>query len=107
MQEAIQTEIVKLFDNGIIHPISDSQWVSPVHAVPMKSDLIVIENENQELVQMRLPTKIRVCIDYRKLNAATRKTTSLSHLSIKCLNDLLATSITVSWTVTSGTTKSL
>jgi len=32
-----------------------------------------VENENKELIQTRLPTKIRVCIDYRKLNAATRK----------------------------------
>jgi len=33
----------------------------------------VVENENKEVVQTRLPTKIRVCIDYQKLNAATRK----------------------------------
>ena len=30
MQEVIRTEIVKLLDNGIIYPIFDSQWVSPV-----------------------------------------------------------------------------
>jgi len=33
----------------------------------------VVENEQKELVQTRLPTKDRVCIEYRKLNAATRK----------------------------------
>jgi len=33
----------------------------------------VVENENKELVQTRLATKIQVCIDYRKLNTATRK----------------------------------
>ena len=38
-----------------------------------KFNFIIVENENKELVQTRLPTKIRVCIDYRKLNAATRK----------------------------------
>ena len=58
MQEAIQAEIVKLLDNEIIYPIFDSQWVSPVHAVPKKSGFTVVENENQELVQTRLPTKI-------------------------------------------------
>ena len=73
MQEAVHAETVKLLDNGIIYPISDSQWVSPVHAVPTKSGFTVVENENKEFVQTRLPTKIRVCIDYRKLNAATRK----------------------------------
>ena len=58
MQEAVHTEIVKLLDNGIIYPISDNQWVSPVHAVPKKSGFTVVENENKELVQTRLPTKI-------------------------------------------------
>jgi len=33
----------------------------------------VVENEKKELVQIRLPTKVCVCIDYRNLNAATRK----------------------------------
>jgi len=73
MQEAVWAEIVKLLDNGIIHPISDSQWVSPVHAVPKKAGFTVIENDKKELVQTRLPTKIRVCIDYRKLNATACK----------------------------------
>ena len=73
MQEAVHAEIVKLLDNRIICLISDSQWVSLVHAVSKKSGFTVVENENKELVQTRLPTKIRVCIDYRKLNAATRK----------------------------------
>ena len=73
MQEAVHTEIVKFLDNGIIYPIYDSQWVSPVHTVSKKSSFIVVKNENKELVQTRLPTKIRVSINYRKLNAATRK----------------------------------
>ena len=36
MQEAVHAKIVKLLDNGIIYPISDSQWVSSIHAVPKK-----------------------------------------------------------------------
>ena len=35
MQEAVRAEILKLLDNGIIYPISDSQWVSPVHALSL------------------------------------------------------------------------
>ena len=73
MQETVHAGIVKLLDNKIIYPISDSQWVSPVHAVPKKSSFTVVKNENKELVQTRLPVKIQVCIDYRKLNAATHK----------------------------------
>ena len=37
MQEAVKTKILKLLDNGVIYSISDSQWVSPVHAVPKKA----------------------------------------------------------------------
>jgi len=36
IQEAIRVEILKLLDNGTIYPISDNQWVSPVHAVPKR-----------------------------------------------------------------------
>jgi len=50
MQEVVQAEIVKLLNNGIIYPIFDSQWVSPVHVVPKNSDFTVVENDKQELV---------------------------------------------------------
>ena len=33
MKEVIKKEIVKLLDAGIIYPISDSEWVSPVQCV--------------------------------------------------------------------------
>jgi len=64
MQEPIRAEILKLLDNDIIYPISDSQWVSPVHAVLKKAGFTVVENDKKELVQTCLPMKIRVCIDY-------------------------------------------
>nr|GEX53834.1 DNA-directed DNA polymerase [Tanacetum cinerariifolium] len=38
-----------------------------------KSGFIVVENEENELIPTRLVTGWRVCIDYRKLNEATRK----------------------------------
>ena len=60
MLEAVHVEIVKLLDNGIIYPISNSQWVSSVHAVPKKFGFTVVENETKELVQTRLPMKIRI-----------------------------------------------
>ena len=43
MQEVVRAEIVKLLDNGIIYPISDSQWVSQVHVVPKKASFTVVE----------------------------------------------------------------
>jgi len=60
MQEAVRTEILKLLDNRIIYSIYNSQWVSLVHAVLKKAGFTVVENDKKELVQIRLPTKIRV-----------------------------------------------
>ncbi|GJQ98717.1 reverse transcriptase domain-containing protein [Tanacetum coccineum] len=34
MQEVVKKEIMKLLDTGIIYPIADSPWVSPIHCVP-------------------------------------------------------------------------
>nr|GEU62542.1 DNA-directed DNA polymerase [Tanacetum cinerariifolium] len=57
----------------MIYPISDSPWVSPIHCVPKQGGVTVVKNENNELIPTRLVTGWRVCIDYRKLNDATRK----------------------------------
>ena len=62
-----------MLDAGIIFPISNSKWVSPVHVVPKKGGLTVVENDKGELVPTRTTTSWRMCIDYRKLNMATRK----------------------------------
>nr|GEX56779.1 reverse transcriptase domain-containing protein [Tanacetum cinerariifolium] len=50
-----------------------SPCVIPVHCVPKKGGITVVENEDNELILTRLVTGWRVCIDYRKLNEATRK----------------------------------
>ncbi|GKB79028.1 hypothetical protein Tco_0945923 [Tanacetum coccineum] len=64
---------MKLLDTGIIYPIADSPWVSPIHCVPKKCCIIVVTNKNDEIVPTRTVTGWRVCIDYRKLNEATAK----------------------------------
>nr|GEZ05910.1 reverse transcriptase domain-containing protein [Tanacetum cinerariifolium] len=66
-------EVKKLLDAGLIYLISDSPWVSPVHCVPKKGGFTVVENEENELIPTRLVTGWQVCINYRKLNEATRK----------------------------------
>ncbi|GJW34376.1 reverse transcriptase domain-containing protein [Tanacetum coccineum] len=73
IHEVIKQEVIKLLDAGLIYPISDSPWVSPVHCVPKKGGITMVTNEENELIPTRLVTGWRVCIDYRKLNDATRK----------------------------------
>ncbi|RVW18310.1 Retrovirus-related Pol polyprotein from transposon 412 [Vitis vinifera] len=73
MQEVVRAEVLKLLQAGIIYPISDSTWVSPTQVVPKKSGITVVKGENGDEVSTRLTTGWRVCIDYRKLNAVTRK----------------------------------
>ncbi|XP_073290115.1 uncharacterized protein [Primulina huaijiensis] len=73
MQEVVKAETIKLLDAGIIYLISDSEWASPVQCVPKKGGIIVITNEKNELIPTRTVTGWLVCMDYRKLNDATRK----------------------------------
>ncbi|GJZ12426.1 putative nucleotidyltransferase, ribonuclease H [Tanacetum coccineum] len=73
VKDVVKNEIVKLLDSGLIYPILDSSWVSPIHVVPKKGGMIVVLNENNELIPSRTVTGWRVCIDYHKLNDATRK----------------------------------
>ena len=65
--------MLKLLNAGFIYAISDSPWVSLVHVVPKKGGFTVIRNEKNEFIPTRTVTGWRVCIDYRKLNTATRK----------------------------------
>ncbi|KAK8612674.1 hypothetical protein V6N13_092785 [Hibiscus sabdariffa] len=73
MMEVVKKEIQKLLDADIIYPISDSDWVSPIHVVPKKTGVTVVENPQGELIPTRVQDGWRVCIDYRKLNSLTRK----------------------------------
>nr|GEY51437.1 reverse transcriptase domain-containing protein [Tanacetum cinerariifolium] len=71
--DVIKQEVLELLDVKLIYAVSDSPWLSPVHCVPKKGGFIVVGNEKNELIPTRLVTGWRVCIDYRKLNEATRK----------------------------------
>ncbi|GJS89281.1 reverse transcriptase domain-containing protein [Tanacetum coccineum] len=73
IHDVIKKKVEKLLDAGLIYPISNSPWVSPVHCVPKKGRMTVVTNDENELVPTRLVMGWRVCIDYRKLNEATQK----------------------------------
>jgi hypothetical protein len=73
MKEVVKAEVLKLLDIGIIYPISNSKWVSPVQVIPKKSGITMVKNEDEELIPTRITTCWRVCIDYRRRNKVTRK----------------------------------
>jgi hypothetical protein len=54
MQEVVRTEVIRLLDAGIIYPIYDSKWVSPIHAVPKRAGFTVVKNKDDELVPTRI-----------------------------------------------------
>nr|GFC17730.1 reverse transcriptase domain-containing protein [Tanacetum cinerariifolium] len=56
IHDIIKKEVIKLLDVGMIYPISDSPWVSPIHCVPKKGGMTVVANENNELIPTRLVT---------------------------------------------------
>ncbi|MCI75729.1 hypothetical protein A2U01_0096998, partial [Trifolium medium] len=39
MKDIVKKEVLKLLEAGMIYPISDSAWVSPVHVVPKKGGM--------------------------------------------------------------------
>jgi hypothetical protein len=50
MREIVKNEVLKLLKAGVIYPVSDSEWVSPVEVVPKKGGMTVIHNEKNELI---------------------------------------------------------
>ena len=73
MKDVVRKEVLKCLNAGFIYAISNSPWVSLVHVVPKKGGFAMIRNERNELIPTRTVTGWRVCIDYKKLNTATRK----------------------------------
>jgi len=73
MKEEVRKEVLKLLEAGLIYPISDSAWVSPIEVVPKKGGMAVVQNEKNDLIPTRTVTSWRMCIDYHKMNEATRK----------------------------------
>ncbi|RDX74358.1 hypothetical protein CR513_45911, partial [Mucuna pruriens] len=83
--DVVKKEVTKLLVIRIIYPISGSQWVSLVQVVPKKSGMIIMKNQHDELVPMRIQNSWQVCIDYKKLNQVTRK----DHFPLPLINQVL------------------
>ncbi|GJT01588.1 reverse transcriptase domain-containing protein [Tanacetum coccineum] len=72
IHDVIKKEVEKLLDAGLMYPISDVLG-KPVHCVPTTGGMTCQRYDENDLIPTRLVTGWRVCIDYRKLNEATRK----------------------------------
>jgi hypothetical protein len=85
MRDVVKKDVLKLLKAGVIYPISDSEWVSPVEVVSKKGGMTVAHSEKNELTPQRMVTSWCMCIDYRKLNKATRK----DHFPLPFINERL------------------
>jgi hypothetical protein len=50
MREVVKKEVLNLLKVGVIYPISDSEWVSPVQVMLKKGGMTVVCNDKNELI---------------------------------------------------------
>ena len=81
----VKKEVLKLLHAGIIYPMPPSEWVSPVQVVSKKEGMAVVKNEKNGLIPQRTITGWQMCIDYRKLNKATKK----DHFPLPFIDEML------------------
>jgi len=53
MREVVKKEVLKLPNAGIIYPVMQSEWVSPVQVVPENGGMMIVENIKNELIHYK------------------------------------------------------
>ena len=72
-KDIIKIEIDNILTAGIIYPVDQSKWASPMVVQPKKHD----------------PKDLRVCVDYRWLNKATKTNPFPTPFADEILNDVV------------------
>jgi hypothetical protein len=85
MRGVVKKHVIKLLNARIIYPVPHREWVSPVHCVPKKGGLTVVKIEKNKLILQRTVIGWQMCIDYRKLNKATKK----DHFPLPFIDEML------------------
>jgi hypothetical protein len=85
MRKVVKKKVLNLLHAGIIYPVTNSQWVSPVQVFSKKGGMTVVRNERNEFISQRTVTGWRMCIDYRKLNKDTKK----DHFPLLFIDEML------------------
>jgi hypothetical protein len=84
MREVVKKEVLKLLKARVIYPISDSEWFN-YRIPPKKGGMTVIHFEKNELIPHRTVTSWQMCMNYQKLNKATRK----DHFPLPFIDEML------------------
>jgi hypothetical protein len=84
MREVVKKELLKLLKTGVIYPISDSEWASPVQVMPKKGGMIVINNEKMNSFLSGVSPVGRCVSTIRISTKLLRKIISHYHSLMKC-----------------------
>ncbi|GJY99381.1 hypothetical protein Tco_0516811 [Tanacetum coccineum] len=87
IHDVIKKEVEKLLDAGLIYPISDSPWVSPVHCVPKKGGMTVVTNDEKRLSANKTCNDGGVKHRFIVIERSTRKDHFSLPFMIKCLEN--------------------